>query len=85
MGAYSDLWGADIHSPLNMAFDAGVDQISITSTGTPGGAKSTGAGANAFGNNADISAEAWVKTSNGDGGIIGEWIKSSGQKLEDLW
>ena len=61
-----------------MAFDAGVDQISITSTGTPGGAKSTGAGANAFGNNADISAEAWVKTSNGDGGIIGEWIKSSG-------
>ena len=24
MGAYSDLWGEDIHSPLNMAFDAGV-------------------------------------------------------------
>jgi len=24
MGAYSDLWGKDIHSPLNMAFDAGV-------------------------------------------------------------
>ena len=61
-----------------MSFDNGVDQISITSTGTPGGAQSTGAGPKAFGNNADISVEAWVKGTKTDGGIIGEWRKSSG-------
>ena len=59
-----------------MSFDNGVDQISITSTGTPGGAASTGAGPKAFGNNADISVEVWIKGTD-DGGIIGEWIKSS--------